>query len=374
MNNIYLDKVLKIKERLTTETSFFHVIIGPRQVGKTTAAQQISESSSLKTTFLSADGVLLKSASWLKIAWDQAVNEKSELLIIDEIQKVENWSEQIKELWDQRKTSMRLLLLGSSSLAIHKGLSESLAGRFRLHQFYHWDFIETNKLNKMDLKTFFKFGGYPGSYSLTSDRVDWLDYLKNSIIEPVIGKDILSLAYVKSPALFRQSFDIICSYAAQEISYSKLLGQLQDKGNTDFVKHYIELFEAAFLIKALQKYSGKTLKKRSSSPKILPLCPALYSVTRDADYTEEDYGHAFEIVVGAYLNSLPGELTYWRERNYEVDFIYSFGRDLYAIEVKYGKNKRSIGLEKFVERYPQAKTYIVTPDNLFDFFEDLKAS
>src|SRR5690606_6231260 len=324
------------------------VIIGPRQVGKSTAAKQICQLLPFKYHFESADGDILRTSEWLKIAWDQALNNKAELLVVDEIQKVENWSEALKQLWDQRKTPLRVLLLGSSSLEIHRGLSESLAGRFRLHQFFHWNFWETNQLTALTLDQFLTFGGYPGSYQLLSDKHDWVDYIRHSIVDPVIGKDILSLVHVKSPALFRQAFEIICSYAAQEISYTKLLGQLQDRGNTDLVKQYIELYEAAYLIRALQKYSGKELRKRNSSPKIIPLCPALYSVTKNASYSEQDFGHAFEVFVGAYLNTLSGQLYYWREGNFEVDFVYENGNELHAIEVKYGKSRSRSGLEKFL--------------------------
>lgn len=302
----------------------------------------------------------------MRLQWNEALNQKSNLLVIDEIQKVENWSETVKDLWDSRKQNFKLVLLGSSSLSIHKGLTESLAGRYRLHPFYHWGIRDSQLLSPMFLKEYLLYGGYPGSYLLLKNPDDWLDYIKSSIVAPVIGKDILSLVHVKSPAFFKQSFDLICSYPAQEISYTKLLGQLQDRGNTDLVKHFIELFEAAFLIKSLQKYSEKIIKKRNSSPKLLPLCPALFSITKDACYDDEDFGRAFEVLVGAYLNSLPGQLYYWREKNYEVDFIYEYKKEVHAIEVKYGKNKSTKGLEKFLDQFPKAKTYIISQDNYLD--------
>ena len=149
--------------------------------------------------------------------------------------------------------------------------------------------------------------------------MDWLRYVKESIVAPVIGKDILMNARVKSPALFKQCFDLAASYPAQEISYTKLLGQLQDRGNTDLVKYYLELLEGAFLIKQLFKYSGKKVVTRSSSPKILPLCPALFSIQVDADLNTEEEGRMFELVVGASLAQGPGELFYWREKNDEGD-------------------------------------------------------
>ncbi len=368
MKAIITDKILKLQQIIKNEDNFIHVIIGPRQVGKTTAIKKIQEflPKSYKVFNVSADGEVLRPASWLRLQWSEALNQKSNLLVIDEIQKVENWSEIAKELWDSRKEKFKLVLLGSSSLAIHKGLTESLAGRYRLHTFYHWGIADSKLLRPMSLKEYLIYGGYPGSYLLLKNSDDWLDYIKNSIVGPVIGKDILSLAHVKSPALFKQSFDLICSYPAQEISYTKLLGQLQDKGNTDLIKHFIELFEAAFLIKSLQKYSTKIIKKRNSSPKLLPLCPALFSITKNACYDNEDFGRAFEVLVGAYLNSLPGELYYWREKNYEVDFVYEYKKEIYAIEVKYGKNKSTKGLEKFLNKFSKAKTYTVTQDNYLD--------
>lgn len=368
MKRVLLEKTKILLKKIKESEDFFHVIVGPRQVGKTVASGQLAKN--FKSPYIvSADGDILKTSQWPKIIWDEAINNKTDILIIDEIQKVENWAETIKELWDQKKSNFKLLLLGSSSLEIHKGLSDSLAGRFRIHNFYHWNFIESNQLKKMELDDYLLYGGYPGSYQLISDPIDWLDYIKRTIVDPVIGKDILSLARVKSPALFRQSFDIICSYAAQEISYTKLLGQLQDKGNTDLVKHYIQLFEAAFLVISLEKYSTKEVKKRSSSPKILPLCPALYSITKDAKYNEDEFGHAFEILIGAHLNSLPGRTYYWRHGKYEVDFIYEFRKSVYAIEVKYGKNRSTRGLEEFLRFYPHAKTLLIDKSNFQDLLK-----
>jgi len=373
MSEVTLPKTLKIADELNNHSDFIHVVVGPRQVGKTTALSQIQSLVNKSSKMISADGEVLRSPAWLQIEWDQALDENIELLIIDEIQKVENWSERIKKIWDQNKSQISLVLLGSSSIEIHKGLSESLAGRFKLHPFYHWDFEETLLLNpETTLKQYLRFGGYPGSYSIISDLVEWLSYIKYSIIDPVIGKDILSLVHVKSPALFKQCFDLICSYAAQEISYTKLLGQLQDKGNTDLVKHYISLFEAAFLVKSLEKFSAKATKKRCSSPKLLPLCPALYSVTIDADYDQNDFGRAFEVMIGSMLNKLPGELYYWRERNFEVDFVYQFGKSIHAIEVKWGKDRSTKGLEKFLQHFPNAKTHLVTPENFQEIIGKLE--
>jgi predicted AAA+ superfamily ATPase len=269
-------------------------------------------------------------------------------------------------LWDKqakKKDALKLILLGSSSLEIQHGLTESLAGRFQTHFVHHWSFPESRDGYGLNLDDYLIYGGYPGSYRFIHDRAEWLQYMRMSIINPVIGKDILTQHRVKSPALFRQCFDIICSYPAQEISYTKLLGQLQDRGNTDLIKHYLELFEGAFLIKQVPKYSAKALISRTSSPKILPMCPALYAATLDADLNAEQRGRSFELTVGAMLARLPGHLYYWRQGNDEVDYIYEYGKDLYALEVKSGRKKSAHGLQKFVKLYPNAQAIIVTPTN-----------
>lgn len=369
MNNlIKLPFINSLQNALKNHPNLIQVIIGPRQVGKTTGIQQFLAALEVYDfRYVSADGPLAKSGSWLEEQWiSLSTVNPSGLLVIDEIQKVEGWSETVKLLWDRQKQShqkMKLILLGSSSIGIQKGLSESLTGRFFLHKVHQWNLAESMAGYGIDFEKFLTFGGYPGSYGFVGDRVQWLNYVKESIVETVIGRDILQLARVKSPALFRQSFEIACSYGGQEISYTKLLGQLQDKGNVELIKHYLELFEGAFLLRQLFKFSHKAVISRSSSPKILPLCPALYSITLDAEFDSEARGRALEIAVGCELARLPGRLCYWREGNLEVDFVYEFGRNLSAIEVKSGRKKSAKGLSAFTRRFPTAKALIVTPEN-----------
>lgn len=370
---IHLPFLEKVSASLKKEEPLIQVIIGPRQVGKTTGIKLLMEGwekEKIPCKYISADGDILFPSSWILEQWELArFDSNSPILIIDEIQKVEGWPEIIKKLWDEKKSQIKLVLLGSSSLSIQKGLRESLAGRFELHRVYHWNFSESQKGYGMDLENYLIFGGYPGSYQFLPDREAWLNYLKESIINPVIGKDILQQARVKSPALFKQCFDIICSYPAQEISYNKLLGQLQDKGNTDLIKYYLELFEEAFLIKQVFKYTNKKVLTRSSSPKILPGCPALYSVGLDAQLTPEERGRSFELMVGVQLMRLPGELFYWREKDFEVDFVYKYGKKLFAIEAKSGRKKKPGGLEKFKSNFPNAEIMIITPENFLKIFE-----
>lgn len=364
--------VARLEKRLSTRQSLIQVLVGPRQVGKTTGVRQLLSRWKHASHYASADDQLAPGQTWLLEQWQKARRlGKGALLVVDEIQKVPNWSETLKSLWDQQPYQLRVVVLGSSSLQIQTGLTESLAGRYELTRVFHWTFAETRAAFHYTLDRFLTYGGYPGAVRFEQEYDRWYAYLKDSIVEAVIGKDILLNRKVGNPALFRQAFEILCRYPAQEISYSKLLGQLQNQGNTDLVKYYIELYAGAFLIYPLQKYSARGWLSRSSSPKILPACPALFSMHEGPNVARdpEQRGQLFELVVGAQLAQLPGELCYWRERNHEVDFMYRYQNRTYAIEVKSGRKKSTTGLEAFAKQFPDARSIIITPE-LFPLFSE----
>jgi predicted AAA+ superfamily ATPase len=363
--------VAKMEERLSGDMPLIQVLVGPRQVGKTTGVSQMLERVKGRYFFANADGVLVSDRSWLIEQWQRALAlGDGALLVVDEIQKVPNWAESVKALWDAQPGRLRVLLLGSSSLQLQSGLKESLAGRFELTRVYHWTFAEMNGAFGYGLERYLSFGGYPGAVRFEEDLERWYAYMKEAIVEAVIGKDILQNRRVANPALFRQAFEILCHYPAQEISFTKLLGQLQDRGNTDLVKYYIELYGGAFLIYALQKYSAKEWLARSSSPKILPACPALYTMASGKRDDAERRGRVFELAVGAELVQFPGEIYYWREKQVEVDFVYKSHSKLYAIEVKSGRKKSTKGLDAFVAKFPKAGRVLITPENFLQFSEE----
>jgi predicted AAA+ superfamily ATPase len=367
---ISLNFINTLRERLNSKSTLIQVVLGPRQVGKTTTVLKLLEEEYQgKALYVSADQVFNSDAQWIRAQWITALQEKK-ILVIDEIQKCFNWAETIKALYDEtkkEKKNLQCILLGSSSLEIQKGLSESLTGRFQLIPVHHWNFHESHLGYKISFGDFLSFGGYPGSYEFIKTK-DWYDYVKNSIISTVVEKDILQFNKVKNPALFKQAFELLISYPAQEISYTKLLGQLQDKGNVELIKHYIDLYEGAYLIKALEKYSSKPIKTKSSSPKIIPLAPCLSYLHIRAPYDEEEKGHVFESIVGTQLLRTGEEVFYWREGNFEVDFVLKRGKELWAIEVKSGRKKSSRGLDAFKKQFPHSKLSIITLDN-YEIFE-----
>jgi predicted AAA+ superfamily ATPase len=368
--------VARLEKRLLNDQPLIQVLVGPRQVGKTTGLRQLLARYPGANHFANADDLLVTDRTWLLEQWQKALLlGDGTLLVIDEIQKISNWSETLKALWDRSPRKLKVVVLGSSSLLIQTGLTESLAGRFEMTRIYHWTYAELKNAFCYDLDRFLLFGGYPGSVPYEAEFDRWYAYLKDSIVEAVIGKDILLNSKVGNPALFRQAFEILCRYPAQEISYTKLLGQLQDRGNTDLIKYYIELYAGAFLMYPLEKYTAKEWLTRSSSPKILLSCPALFSMTTGPGVLNdpEKRGRMFELAVGAELLQQPGDLFYWREKNAEVDFIYRRHGQLYAVEVKSGRKKSSRGLESFTKQYADARPVIISPD-VFELFSENPAA
>lgn len=347
------------------------VLLGPRQVGKTTVVRQLLERHrNLVSHYASADDLISAGRSWLLEQWQVALAKgRGALLILDEVQKVPNWPEMVKALWDARPGELRVVLLGSSALGLQRGLTESLAGRYELLRMLQWTYTEWSEAFGDSLEHYLVCGGYPGAHSYQGDWPRWQGYIRDSIIEPVIGQDLLTLGRVRKPALFRQSFEILSAYPAQEISYTKLLGQMQESGNVELVKNYMDLYSAAFLLHALPKYSSKPWQLRSSSPKLLPGCPALVAAVMGERSVENDdmRGRMFELAVGLEMIQRIDRISYWREGNHEVDYVVDLHGDLYAVEVKSGRRRTSKGLDAFLRAHPTARPVIIGPEGFATF-------
>lgn len=368
----------KIYNRLTEKRKFIQVLSGPRQSGKTTLANQIAGKLELPIHSVSADSPVPYNAVWLEQQWEIArinvnKNPNSEsLLILDEIQKVHGWSEVIKKLWDEdtkNKTKVKVLLLGSAPLLIQKGLTESLAGRFELIPISHWNYVEMRDAFGWNLDQYIWFGGYPGAAELINDEERFKNYIRDSLIETTISRDILLLTRIDKQALLRQLFQLGTFYSGQIVSYQKMLGQLHDAGNTTTLAHYLNLLSASGLLTGLQKYSGSQIRQRSSSPKFLVLNNALISAQSNLSFEEarsnKDYwGRLIETAVGSYLlNGITGtnlKLMYWREGAKEVDFIFDNGGKITALEVKSGRLRESLaGIETFNSLYEPKRKLLI---------------
>lgn len=368
----------KLKERLAAPRAFIQVVMGPRQTGKTTAIKQAVRASGLAYRVASADSASQLSAEWVALEWRQAralaQHEGMAVLVLDEIQKVSGWSEAVKALWDEdswNDVPLLVVLSGSSSLLLGSGLTESLAGRFELLKSTHWSLAEMSDAFGYELDDYLKFGGYPGAAILTSDIDRWREYMVDSIVETTISRDVLQMEDVRKPALMRALFELGAQYSAQEISYRKLLGQLDDKGNTDTMRHYLDLLSKAGMMSGLQKFDSKQVRSRASSPRLMVHDPSLmYAMWRGAGDLLTDSalrGHLVETAVGARLIARSRTegfgLYWWREGDQEVDFVVERSDGaLVAIVVKSGRLSKS-GMAEFLKQNPEAHPLVVGDRN-----------
>ena len=376
--------VSQLVTRLNEPRRFIQIVVGARQTGKTTAVLQALEELSVPQRFISADDPSLVSTEWLRNEWEQSrVLAKSgeAILVIDEIQKVGQWSSIVKLLWDEDarlRIPLKVILTGSSSLLLQKGLSESLTGRFEILYSPHWSYSECREAFAYSLDDFLFFGGYPGAASLTEDENRWARYIGTSIVEPAISQDILLMEEVRKPALLRSLFMLGSGYSAQELSFTKMLGQLQDAGNTVTLAHYLELLDKADMLTGLQNYSGNRIRVRKGSPRFMVYDTSLMTYAGGTNRRRlldnpADKGRLVESAVGAYLLARGKEESFevyrWRERNNEVDFVVKKGERLTAVEVKSGRVKNAGGSLVFKKLYPEAFSLIIggTDAGLEDF-------
>lgn len=371
--------VSQLEKRLKEPRKFIQIVVGPRQTGKTTAVVQALEKLTIQQHFVSADDPNLVSVEWLRNEWEQAralTKTGEAILIIDEIQKINKWSSIVKLLWDEDcrlSVPLKVVLTGSSSLLLQKGPTESLMGRFEILYSPHWNYAECKEAFGYSLEDFLFFGGYPGAATLIKDEKRWARYMGASIIEPTISQDILMMEEVRKPALLRALFVLGSGYSAQELSFTKLLGQLQDAGNTVTLAHYLELLTRANILTGLQNYSGNQIRIRKSSPRFMVYDTSLmtYAVGSNRRRLLEnavERGRLVESAVGAYLLARGKEegfeVYWWRDRNNEVDFVLKNGSSLTAIEVKSGRVKNTGGSLLFKKMYPEALSLVIGSVNL----------
>ncbi len=367
----------EIKKRLSEKRKFMQVIVGPRQVGKTTMILQLLDQIDLPYTMESADAVISGNSAWVSQVWDSTrvkmeLEKKDEYLIVfDEIQKIDNWSEIVKQQWDKdtrEKTNIKVILLGSSRLLIQKGLSESLAGRFETIYTGHWSFAEMQQAFNWSVDQYVYFGGYPGPAELIEDETRWKKYITDALIETSISKDILMLTRVDKPALLKRLFETGSVYSGQILSFTKILGMLQDAGNTTTLSNYLTLLSDSGLLGGIEKYAGDIARRRSSAPKFQVHNNALLTAQLQYHYPEvrkdtKEWGRMVESSVGSHLinHSISEKysLYYWRERNDEVDYVMEWNDRIIALEVKSGKKQANRGMTVFASKFRPFKVLLI---------------
>lgn len=366
-----------VMERIKEPRLHIQVLMGPRQVGKSTLMDQVLSEIDMPYYLYNADGVNPNDSDWISRTWQAVRNtmllsqSKEALLVIDEIQKIENWSEIVKREWDldtRNKLNLKVVLLGSSRLMLRKGLTESLAGRFEIIRMGHWSYKEMHEAFGTTIDEWIYYGGYPGAQRYTTNFTRWRNYIKDSLVAPSIEKDVIMTANIYKPALMKQLFELGCSYSSELLSLTKILGQLQDAGNVTTLATYLSILDECNLLVGLYKYANDEARKRQSIPKLQVYNNALLTAYRGNGYEKDRidpqvWGRWVESAIGAYLLDVAIEndcnLYYWRDKNDEVDYILERRGAVLAIEVKSGRRCMNSGLPKFNERYKPYNSIVV---------------
>ena len=367
----------ELMKRVAEPRNMIQVISGPRQVGKSTIIKQFLQETTIPHMMESADNVDKEHTSWISDVWNaarvrmQLGNHDEFLLVIDEVHKVDNWSEEVKKQWDAdtfNDVNLKVVILGSSRLLMKDGLTESLAGRYELIRMPHWSFREMHDAFGIDVEHYIFFGGYPGGARLIGNEARWRRYIKDSIIAPAIERDILMTKTIYKPELMKRLFELGCIYSGEELSLTKMLGQLQDVGNVTTLANYLTTLNESQLLCGLGKYANDNARKYNSVPKLFvyntSLLTALSGISFEKLYsTPKEWGRWVESAVGAYLLNYADEqdykVYYWRERNNEVDFIIESNRQCVAIEVKSGRRTSNSGLSAFRSKFHPKLSLVV---------------
>ena len=366
-----------IKSRLNEHRNFIQVVVGARQIGKSTVVKQVLKDLDTPFQLFSADNVPASNSAWISNCWAAVRSLKTSnqwdsiVLVIDEIQKISNWSEVVKKEWDYdtfNDINIKVLLLGSSRVMLEKGLSESLAGRFEEIRMSHWSYPEMRECFGFTLDQYLYYGGYPGAAPLITDQDRFEQYIQSAIIDATINKDILMDTPISKPALLRQTFELGAAYSGNLLSLNKMVGSLQDAGNTTTLAGYINLLDESGLLCGLNKFSIDMARRKASIPKFQVYNNALKIVYspytfQQAIMDRKVWGHIYESGIGAYLVSQAFvnrfEVYYWRERNDEVDFVLRKKGKVVAIEIKSNAEKRTEGLNKFNQLFEPQASFIV---------------
>lgn len=366
-----------IIKRMEEHRMFIQVVMGPRQIGKSTIVKQVLDDLGKPYLLYSADTIPSTSPKWISECWANARLQmraqqlEEMILVIDEVQKLKNWSEYVKKEWDAdslNHINLKVILLGSSRVLLEKGLAESLMGRYEEIRMSHWSYPEMREAFNMSLEQYIYYGGYPGAAQLIEDEERWANYVNGAIIDATINKDILMDSPISKPALLRQTFELSVAYSGKILSLTKMLGALQDAGNTVTLAGYLNLLGDSGLVTGLQKFSVDMARKRASIPKYQVYNNTLLSVLSGLSFKEavtdsKRWGQFFESAIGAYIISEAFvhrfEVYYWREGNDEVDFVLKKNQKIVAIEVKSNGETKTTGMERFHKLFNPLATIVV---------------
>lgn len=374
----------RIRERLAEPApGRVQILTGPRQVGKTTMLLELARGLGESALYLAADAPQAALSGWWEAQWERAIRlarTRKAALLIDEVQYLPHWARLIKSGFDQVQREdipLHIVITGSAALDVGAGVRETMAGRFEKTVLSQWsprDMAKAFDLQRDDAIDFYvRFGSFPGGIGFLSDLPRWRSYIRDSIVEPAIGRDLLMLEPVRKPALVRQVFAVCTGHPAEIMSLGKIAGAVSDRGTLETIAHYLQLLEQAYLISTIRKHSSRELRRRASPPKLIVLNNAFLASAAQQDppthaSSPELWGRWVENACLAFAIANDQSVAYWREEPLEVDAVISGSWGKWAVEVKTGPcTARDLaGLLEFCRRWPDYRPLVVCEEEHAD--------
>jgi predicted AAA+ superfamily ATPase len=352
------------------------LLTGPRQVGKTTLLLEIAAQFGDRAVYAAGDEPDAALPGFWERCWtnvEARAKHGTAVLLLDEVHHLSDWAARLKGSWDRarrRHIPIHIVATGSSALRVATGSRESLAGRFERLTLSHWpaaSLADAFHLSPQEAaQSLVRFGSYPGAFEFQKDFARWRAYVRDAIIEPAIGRDVLAMGAVRRPALLRQVFAIAAGSPAQIVSLQKMQGQLQDSGALETVAHYLALLQDAYLVAPLEKFSAQALRRRASPPKLVVLNNALISAMHpdgppDPAREPDRFGFWVENACLAFAINQGQQVTYWREEPLEIDAVFDGSWGKWAVEVKTGRFDAQAlrGVMEFCRRHPAMKPLVI---------------
>lgn len=353
------------------------LLAGPRQVGKTTLLLELARAAGAAGLYAACDGPEAALPGFWEGVWTRAEAiaraQGRAVVLLDEVHVLGDWAGRLKGEWDRlrrREVPIHIVATGSSALRLARGSRESLTGRFERLTLTHWSPAALAAAFGLSAEAavdaWVRRGAYPGAYSLLEDPGRWAAYIRDAIIEPAIGRDLLALGPVRRPALLRQVFGLCAASPAQIVSLQKLRGQLEERGALATVAHYLHLLEEAFLISALPKHGRRATRRRAAPPKLITLNQALLAAAHPDGIPEPDrdpvrFGAWIENACLSYAWNAEQRVAYWREEPLDVDGVLDGTWGRWAIEVTTGQvTAREVrGLAEFTRRFPEYRPLVI---------------
>lgn len=375
--NGYFSVRAELKKRISEPApSRIQILTGPRQVGKTTLLLDLARSTKIASRYLALDAPEASIPGWWDRQWElilQVAGEKKVLLLLDEVQFLPDWTRVVKSAVDQiyrMKIPVHIIATGSSALKVGAGAKETMAGRFERLAICHWapsDIQKAFRLTPKEAVTrYLRFGGFPGGMNLISDLQRWRAYIRDSIMEPAIGRDLIHAEKIRKPSLFRQVFGICTKYPSEIVSLGKIGGALLEEGTLDTISQYLEILQEAYLVAPIRKFSRKEIRRRASPPKLIPLSNAFLAAsghenlpTHQSD--PQAWGRWVETACIAFLINSGLTVHYWREEPFEVDVVVENADGEWAIEIKSGAFSGGDlrGLFEFCKKFPSFTPIVI---------------